>query len=73
MSLMAPERHQNFESLTNKRISSKETEIRIIDSRNGPVRQDGLPESIEIWSIEMNASFPGKIGEHIVNVDQWGH
>ena len=52
-----PEKHQNFEYLPNRGISSHETEIRIIDNRNGPVRKDGLPESIELLSSEMNASF----------------
>ena len=50
-----PDRHQDFESLPNRGSSSQEIEIRNIDMRNSPFRQNGLEESVEILSSEMNA------------------
>ena len=49
------DRHQDFEYLPNRRSSTQENDIRIIDNKNCPVRQDGLAESIEILLSEMNA------------------
>ena len=49
-----PDRHQDLESTPKRGSSSQESEIRNIDNRNGPVRQDGLPESIEILLSRMN-------------------
>ena len=39
-----PDRHQDFESLPNRGSSSQEIEIRNIDKRNGPIKQNGLEE-----------------------------
>ena len=47
-----PERQQYFQSLPNRENSSQENEIRDIDSRNEPVRESRLIESINIWRNE---------------------
>ena len=48
-----PERQQDFQSFPNR--GSQENEIRDIDSRNEPVRESRLVESINMLSGEMNA------------------
>ena len=53
--MKCPNRHQDFESIPNRGSSSQENEIRDIDIGIGPVRPDGLAESIEILSSEKNA------------------
>ena len=50
-----PERQQDFQSLPNRENSSLENEIRDIDSRNEPVRESKLIESVNMLSGEMNA------------------
>ena len=50
-----PERQQDFQSFPNRETSSQENEIRDIDSRNEPVRERRLVESINMLSGEMNA------------------
>ena len=50
-----PERQQDFQSFPNRENSSQEDEIRDIDSRNVPVRESRLVESINMLSGEMNA------------------
>ena len=50
-----PERQQDFQSFPNRENSSQENEIRDIDSRNEPVRESRLVESINMLSGEMNA------------------
>ena len=50
-----PERQQDFQSFPNRENSSQENEIRDIDSRNEPVRERRLVESINMLSGEMNA------------------
>ena len=50
-----PERQQDFQSFPNRENSSLENEIRDIDSRNEPVRESRLMESINMLSGEMNA------------------
>ena len=50
-----PERQQDFQSFPNRETSSQENEIRDIDSRNEPVRESRLVESINMLSGEMNA------------------
>ena len=50
-----PERQQDFQSFPNRENSSQENEIRDIDSRNEPVRESRLIESINMLSGEMNA------------------
>ena len=52
-----PEGHQDTQSLPNRESSFQENEIRDIENRNGSVRQEGLSESNNILSDEMNASF----------------
>ena len=52
-----PEGHQDPQSLPNRESSFQENEIRDIENRNGSVRQEGLSESNNILSDEMNASF----------------
>ena len=49
------ERQQDFQSFPNRGNSSQENEIRDIDSRNEPVRESRLVESINMLSGEMNA------------------
>ena len=51
----APEGQQDFQSFPNRENSSQENEIRNIDSRNEPVRERRLMESINMLSGEMNA------------------
>ena len=51
----APERQQDFQSFPNRENSSQENEIRDIDSRNEPVRESRLVESINMLPGEMNA------------------
>ena len=50
-----PEGQQDFRSFPNRENSSQENEIRDIDSRNEPVRESRLMESINKLSGEMNA------------------
>ena len=50
-----PDRQQDFQSFPNRENSSQENEIRDIDSRNEPVRESTLMESINMLSGEMNA------------------
>ena len=50
-----PGRQQDFQSFPNRENSSQENEIRDIDSRNEPVRESRLVESINMMSGEMNA------------------
>ena len=50
-----PERHRDFQPFPNRDNSSQENEIRDIDSRNEPVRESRLVESINMLSGEMNA------------------
>ena len=50
-----PERQQDFQSFPNRENSSQENEIRDIDSRNEPVRESRLIESINMLSGKMNA------------------
>ena len=50
-----PEGHQDFQSFPNRENSSQENEIRDIDSRNEPVRESRLIESINMLFGEMNA------------------
>ena len=50
-----PERQRDFQSFPNRENSSQENEIRDIDSRNEPVRESRLVESINLLSVEMNA------------------
>ena len=50
-----PERQQDFQSFPNRDVSSLENEIRDIDSRNEPVRESRLMESINMFSGEVNA------------------
>ena len=50
-----PDRQQNFQSFPNRENSSQENEIRDIDNRNEPVREDRLIETINTLSGEMNA------------------
>ena len=56
-----PHGHKNFESLPNRGSSYQENEIKNIDNRNEPNRQDGLADSIEILSSEMNARLSQEI------------
>ena len=51
----APEGPQDFRSFPNRENSSQENEIRDIDSRNEPVEESRLLESIIILCGEMNA------------------
>ena len=53
--IKVPERQQDFQSFPNRENSSEENEIRDIDSRNEPVREGRLMESINMLSKEMNA------------------
>ena len=53
--IKVPERHRDFQSFPNRENSSQENEIRDIDSRNEPVRESRLVESINMLSGEMNA------------------
>ena len=53
--ITAPEGPQDFRSFPNRENSSQENEIRDIDSRNEPVRESRLLESINMLSGEMNA------------------
>ena len=46
---------QDFQSFPNRENSSQENEIRNIDSRNEPVKESRLIESINMLSVEMNA------------------
>ena len=50
-----PEGQRDFQSFPNRENSSQENEIRDIDSRNEPVRESRLIESIITLSGEMNA------------------
>ena len=50
-----PEGQRDFQSFPNRENSSQENEIRDIDSRNEPVRESRLIESINTLSGEMNA------------------
>ena len=50
-----PEGPQDFQSFPNRDSSSQENEIRDIDSRNEPVKESRLIESINMLSGEMNA------------------
>ena len=50
-----PDRPQDFQSFPNRENSFQENEIRDIDNRNEPIREDRLIESINILSGEMNA------------------
>ena len=50
-----PEGQRDFQSFPNRENSSQENEIRNIDSRNEPVRESRLIESINTLSGEMNA------------------
>ena len=50
-----PERQQDFQSFANRENSSQENEIRDIDSRNEPVIESRIVESINMLSGEMNA------------------
>ena len=50
-----PDRQQDFQSFPNRENSSQKNEIRDIDSRNEPVRESTLMESINMLSGEMNA------------------
>ena len=50
-----PEGQRGFQSFPNRENSSQENEIRDIDSRNEPVRESRLTESINTLSGEMNA------------------
>ena len=52
-----PVGHHDTHPLPNTENSSQENEIRDIENRNGSVRQEGLSESINILSDEMNARF----------------
>ena len=70
------DRHQEFESLHNRGSSSQDNEIRDLDSRNGPVWQDGLAESIEILSSEKNARISQQMDSLInlkANANQYGY
>ena len=49
----APEGQQDFQSFSNRENSSQEHEIRNIDSRNEPVKESRLMESINMLSGEM--------------------
>ena len=49
-----PEGRQDFQSFPNRENSSQENEIRNIDSRNKPVRESRLMESIYMLSRELN-------------------
>ena len=51
----APDRQQDFQSFPNRENSSQENEIRDIDSRNEPIGEGRLIESINTLSGEMNA------------------
>ena len=53
--IMDPDRPQDFQSFSNRENSSLENEIRDINSRNEPVREGRLIESINMLSGEMNA------------------
>ena len=53
--ISVPERQQDFQSFPNRQNSSQENEIRDIDSRNEPVTESRLVESINMLSGEMNA------------------
>ena len=53
-----PEGQHDFQSFPNRENSSQENEIRDIDSRNEPVREIRLMESIIMLSGEMNARMP---------------
>ena len=50
-----PEGQRDFQSFPNRENSSQENEIRDIDSRNEPVRESRLIETIKSLSGEMNA------------------
>ena len=50
-----PEGQRDFQSFPNRENSSQENEIRDIDSRNEPVRESRLIESINTLSSEVNA------------------
>ena len=53
--IIVSKRQQDFQSFPNRENSSLENEIRDIDSRNEPVRESRLIESINMLSGEMNA------------------
>ena len=50
-----PDGQPDFQSLPNRENSTQENEIKDIDNRNGSVRQEGLSESFNVLSGEMNA------------------
>ena len=50
-----PEGQRDFQSFPNRENASHENEIRDIDSRNEPIRESRLKESINTLSGEMNA------------------
>ena len=50
-----PDGLKDFEFLPNRENSSQKNEIKNIDYKTGPIRQDGLLESFEILSNKMNA------------------
>ena len=58
------DRHQDFKSLPNQ-----ENEIKILDDKNGPVRRDGVAETIELLSSEMSARLSQKM-DSIMNIIQ---
>ena len=53
--IIAREGQQDFQSFPNKENSSQENDIINIDSRNEPVRESRLMESINMLSGQMNA------------------
>ena len=53
--ITVPEGQRDFQPFPNRENSSQENEIRDIDSRNEPVRESRLIESINTLSGEMNA------------------
>ena len=55
--IIGPEGQWDMQFLPNRENSSQENEIRDIDNRNGTVRQEGLSESNNILTDEMNARF----------------
>ena len=60
-----PEGQQDFQSFPNRENSSQENEIRDIDSRNEPVRESRLVESINTLSGEMQSQISRAISSAI--------
>ena len=52
----SPEGQQDLQSLPNRKNSSQENDVKDIENRNGSIRQEGISESFNIFSDEMNSN-----------------